>query len=345
MERDKELYRQREQYRHASCDTDTGAVCANCGAAVAADARFCEECGAPLGGHACRWCGASVAPGLALCPACGRPATMQCTYCGAAMGAGDAFCAECGNPRAGITCPGCGTLNFRSFCRKCNHPLNAMALQAVGQAKADPRYRRACLLADEMADMEEEMARLERMVADTAAESLLDTGGGMSDDTRRLLDEYERLSRIAPDRRRPAAAPTPAPEPRKARAFVIGKAEERADVDTAGRATFADAAAKLESLRRQYRDKAAELQREIDAMIPDPADPPEIQRNYACAHKITTRVTVYTKEKRRVAWVCNKCHIWHTNPSECAVAEFGGKWVSKEVTVESEATGTATINI
>ena len=72
-------------------------------------------------------------------------------------------------------------------------------------------------------------------------------------------------------------------------------------------------------------------------MVPNPADPPEVQRNFACAHMITTtsKVTTVTKQTQRIAWVCNRCHIWHNKPSECGVREFGGKWVTKDVITTS----------
>lgn len=48
-----------------------GAFCANCGASVAAGAKFCPECGKPLA-RTCTSCGASVPSGAKFCPECGQ---------------------------------------------------------------------------------------------------------------------------------------------------------------------------------------------------------------------------------------------------------------------------------
>lgn len=355
---EKEQYRQPLQRQHtrqqAARATDAGRHCPKCGAPVTPDALFCEECGTSLPAHTCISCGAEIAPGVVICPQCGHPATTMCTFCGSEMNAGDAFCPECGNSRSGITCPECGTLNFRSFCRKCNHPLNPMALYAVEQAKADPRYQRACRLAEEIADMEEELARLEAAVARekaAAAEPLLQVDDSVSEETRRLMEEFERLSREAsPIKARPAA-PKPAPKPEaappKPAEFKIEApaASGGSDIEISGpRGGISETEKRLAALKASYAEKVAEFQREIDQMVPNPADPPEIQRNFACAHKVTIRATTYVKEKKRIGWICNQCHVFHNNPSECCVAEYGGKWITKEILVATETTRTDTIN-
>jgi hypothetical protein len=69
----------------------------------------------------------------------------------------DLFCGECGNPRSGITCPMCGTLNFRSFCRKCHHALNEMSQAEMEKAKADPLFVEMVELGEQLAEMEEEL--------------------------------------------------------------------------------------------------------------------------------------------------------------------------------------------
>ena len=346
---EKHQYIHQHQHQHQTA-TDDGSHCSNCGAPLAPGARFCEECGAPQGGNRCVSCGAEIKPGMAICPVCGCPATTNCTFCGSEMAPGQTFCPECGNPRGGITCPECGTLNFRSFCRKCNHPLNPMALYAVEQAKADPRYQRALKLAEEMQTLEDQIQLLEQQLAQqklqqAAPAQTLDTALKIDAATQKLLDEFAQLERAR------GHAPTEAPKPQQAskpqqqqqqakpQQLSLGSTGgSGGDLDlSGGGSSFADTAAKLAQLKAQYAAKVKEFQAEIDQMVPNPADPPEVQRNFACAHMITTtsKVTTVTKQTQRIAWVCNRCHIWHNKPSECGVREFGGKWVTKDVITTS----------
>lgn len=339
---------------------DAHSHCTNCGAPVERDAVFCEECGAPLKGNICESCGASLKPDIAICPECGRPATSHCSFCGSLMNRGDSFCDECGNPRSGITCARCGTLNFRSFCRKCNYPLNPMALHAVEEAKRDPHFKKASALALEVTEIEEQIALLEQQLKEpdkffTESEDLQDNGklleieAGTSDDTRRLLDEFEKLQGI--ETRDPEPLKREIHSPVSSSKMTLADMpsskpvqDKRGGLSGSFRAASAQieaAAKKLENLRQQYKSKVEELQKELDAMIPPVDAPPEIKRNFACARKITVETEVRTQE--RVAWVCNKCQIWHNNPSECGVREFGGKWVFGDVV--KKGFGEATINI
>lgn len=270
------------------------------------------------------------------------------------MSAGMAFCPECGNARCGITCPDCGTLNFRSFCRKCNRPLNPMALLAVEEARRDPRFIKAQEIAQELQQMEEEMAQLEALIArekarPAAPERTLKIDDSVSEATRRLMEEFEKLSST------PSAPKVDKPRPQKVESKPEAAPLTLSSDDSGpggsdipaggGGGNWGAAAARLEQLRRQYKAKTAELQAQLDAMVPDPAAPPEVKRNFACARMITTRSTTTTKELARVAWVCNRCHVWHNNPSECCVAEYGGKWVTKEVTKTVESISTKSVNL
>ena len=281
---------------------------------------------------------------MAICPVCGCPATSNCTFCGSEMSMGEMFCPECGNPRGGITCPECGTLNFRSFCRKCNHPLNPMALYAVEQAKADPRYQRALKIAQEMQDLEDQIQLLEQQLAQqklqqsAAPQKTLDMEVAIDAATQKLLDEFAQLERARGNAPKPTAAPKPAAAPAKPQQLSLSGGSGGGDISLGGGGgSFADTSAKLAQLKAQYAAKVKEFQAEIDQMVPNPADPPEVQRNFACAHMISTtsKVTTVTKQQQRIAWVCNRCHIWHNKPSECGVQEFGGKWVTKEVLVST----------
>lgn len=306
-----------------------------------------------MGGNRCVSCGAQINEGMAICPVCGGPATTNCTFCGSEMSLGEMFCPECGNPRGGITCPECGTLNFRSFCRKCNHPLNPMALYAVEQAKADPRYQRALKIAQEMQELEDQIQLLEQQLAQqklqqsAAPQKTLDMEVAVDAATQKLLDEFAQLERARGNAPKPTAAPNPAAAPAKPQQqqqtakpqqLSLSGGSGGGDISLGGGGgSFADTSAKLAQLKAQYAAKVKEFQAEIDQMVPNPADPPEVQRNFACAHMISTtsKVTTVTKQQQRIAWVCNRCHIWHNKPSECGVQEFGGKWVTKEVLVST----------
>lgn len=91
------------------------ATCAQCGAPLKPDHRFCQVCGtaaaialpAPA---ACPGCGASLKPGAKFCGACGATIAssaptqsralpgVRCSACGGAMKPGERFCGACGAP-------------------------------------------------------------------------------------------------------------------------------------------------------------------------------------------------------------------------------------------------------
>lgn len=96
--------------------------------------------------HKCRYCGAAIGMNAEFCPKCGKKLVNYCTFCGASMLPSDTICEECGMPADGIACPNCGTLNVRSFCRKCNTPLTKAAMRAIEKAKQDPKVKKAAEL-------------------------------------------------------------------------------------------------------------------------------------------------------------------------------------------------------
>lgn len=75
--------------------------CANCGAALPANAKFCLNCGEKVtaalaeGTIVCPKCGKAVPKGK-FCPECGAKLSATCPKCGAGAPDGAKFCPECG---------------------------------------------------------------------------------------------------------------------------------------------------------------------------------------------------------------------------------------------------------
>lgn len=244
----------------------------------------------------------------------------RCTFCGEPLDPGVAFCTECGNAVEGITCPRCGTVSHRSFCSNCNYPLNEQAQEAVAEAKADPHFRRAEQLAREMAELEAVIEEGRKAMKATGQPGATATGPyescTLSDSNRRVLAAY---SELFTDATAPTVNPIPAPpvNPAPASAAEPAAATHREQFSLS----------KLQDAVAAYKAKAAELQRQMDAMMPPSAATPEEKRNFFSARKITSvqlRMEVQ-------GWVCNYCGCTHRQPSECMEPQLGGKWIFKEV--------------
>lgn len=70
-------------------------ACSKCGARVPASAKFCPDCGQPMG-NVCPKCGKPVKAGAKFCPECGAKLESVCPKCGKSVKAGAKFCPECG---------------------------------------------------------------------------------------------------------------------------------------------------------------------------------------------------------------------------------------------------------
>lgn len=76
------------------------ATCPSCNAAVAADAKFCGNCGKPMPAAAtCPKCNTVAAPGAKFCGNCGNAlaAPAACPKCNTPAAPGTKFCGNCGN--------------------------------------------------------------------------------------------------------------------------------------------------------------------------------------------------------------------------------------------------------
>ncbi|MBR1928698.1 MAG: zinc ribbon domain-containing protein [Paludibacteraceae bacterium] len=272
-----------------------------------------------VGGKKCFHCGASITLTAEICPVCGRPTNPNiCTFCGSPMDPEDKFCGECGNSRDGIVCPDCGTLNFRSFCRKCNHPLDYMAKQAIQEAQNDPVYKRMC-------ELQQQMVQLEKQILDSA--ELLDSEEAeeqvqeLSEQDKALVDEYEQLLNMLQGNTIEAKTETPkqqvVAEPKK-------KVKLNVNLD------------QMRQITEAYKECTKQMNEMMQDLAPDPGMTPQMQRNYYSARKLPIVTVTRTKEiiQKPIEWICNYCGCHHSQPSECCEPQLGGTWVYENIEVE-----------
>lgn len=302
---------QEKQKSEVASDVQYGKKCPNCGHMCDINDTFCVECGFCLSGGECPSCGITVQPNWEICPSCGHPLHGDaCSFCGAHLDEQDTFCTECGNPRGGIECPKCHTLNFRSFCRNCNKPLNDMAQREVEKALKDPKFQRMLTLAKELAALEDQIMEAQEQGSSETAPELPQ----LSEEDRAMLDQYRDLINMVrniPD----------APEQKQEKPKQQQKERKQLSVNSVS----------LEETIAIYKSKVAEMQKAMSELIPDPGSTPQEQRNYYSARKLP----VLTTRKERVPeyWVCNLCGCYHNQPSECAEPELGGTWTYRDITV------------
>lgn len=279
-----------------------------------------------VNGKNCFHCGKAISATAEICPYCGKPTNPNiCPFCGSPMEPSDRFCPECGNSREGIICPECGTLNFRSFCRKCNHPLDHLAQQALAEAKADPKFQRMCQL-------QQRMVELERQILESAA--LADEEGAeeveLSAEDQALVSEYEELLAMIqngvseqpqPEPQKPAETPKPKPEAPKRPRLNINIEQMREIV-------------------QEYKQNVQEMNGIMEDLAPDPGTTPQMQRNYFCARKLPVVTVTQHKEliQKPVEWICNYCGCHHREPSECCEPWHGGTWVYENIEINEVIT-------
>ena len=288
--------------------------CPNCGTHCRSGDKFCEECGMPLKGKSCVRCGVPIQADWEICPHCGQSLHAElCSFCGASMEADDSFCPDCGNPRTGIICPNCNTLNFRSFCRKCNRPLNEMAMQEMQKAKHDPVFQEMLALAQELADLEERI--LDTPSGEISEEDSEPPQLELSEADKKLIQQYKDLF-AGSGSLEEISIPKPEPlkeTPVQARPKIQLNVK-RVDLDEA---------------KQSYKEKLEEMRSLMEKLRPERDMTPQMQRNYYSARKLP--VLRKSVSKAPVCWVCNLCGCQHNQPSECAQPELGGTWIYEDV--------------
>lgn len=281
---------------------------------------------APL---SCPHCGVAIQADYAICPGCGHALTEgKCSFCGAPKKPEAKFCTSCGQSRDGVRCPECGTMNWRNFCRKCNHPLTPRALQAIETAKSDPKFKAVQKQADELARLHAEInSRLEHSDADQKPV--------LSEADRILLDEYSALLNCITGNN---------PTQTHHYADTAGRQDSRASMSP--RPTeYADTSVSFDDLLEAYREKADEMNRALAEMVPPPDYTPEQQRDYYSARKVATVEHAYDMtDYTPVKWQCNYCGAIHNQPAECVAPELGGTWLYITPEEYIEACGSSIIS-
>lgn len=257
---------------------------------AAIQVKTAGEEGIPFG--VCPHCGAATHPDFEICPVCGGKLVDYCTFCGAPMSPDDVDCPECGMPAEGIICPDCNIRNYRPFCRQCGKPLSRAARRAVDKAKQDPKVQEA--------------ARILKHIAELKAE-LEDEGSEKDAEPQGATEGELRLKELMAK-----VGFTPAETPK---AVVHKEGRSRAEI------------------LAEYQKAVDEANKLMEEMLPPAGSTPQEQRNFYTARKVAVMEIVEEKWfgipiEETMGWECNKCHVLHRNPSECAVREFGGKWIT-----------------
>lgn len=245
-------------------------------------------------GRQCPNCGHRLSGSEEICPHCGHALADYCTFCGADIPKGEQECPECGMNRAGVTCPFCGTVSARPYCRNCNEPLTPAARKELERALKDPEFIRAAQLAVKAAELKMSIAE------DADPEQNEAPAAELPDDILRLK---ALLAGIKPETHEQKAPAEPEKQPAAA----------------AGRKT-------REELRAEYEKVAAELDAALKSMLPPAGSTPAQQRNYFSARKLPKEI----KLQKAVAWICNFCGFRHKHPSECCEPWRGGTWIYEE---------------
>lgn len=286
-------------------DRATSHQCANCGESHTSADTYCPECGMLLNAKVCFRCGAITEADWEICPQCGQNLQAEfCSFCGTTTNNKEAFCPECGNSKTGITCPACKTLNFRSFCRNCNHPLNASAHEVLRQIREKPELKKALAIAEELAAIEYFLHSSNR--DEVTPEEIPE----LSNEDITFIQQYKEILAVFRGQEYQESVET----------TVSTEATPKQ------RKTFSLKVSGKEEALAQYNAKLEEMKKTLNSMIPEPGMTPQMQRDYYTAVKIE----IITKTKVKVGWKCNAYGCVHEKPNDCVEPFQGGTWIFEE---------------
>ena len=351
-QKDKEIGADKQVQKQAEKQQVVVYKCQNCGGTHSAADKFCSECGMGLKGNSCLHCGAATHPNHEICLACGHYLQAElCSFCGEKMAPGDAFCSGCGNPRAGIVCSDCSTLNFRSFCRKCNAPLNALAYEALEEARKDPKVQKVAAIALELEELEqflreeteEAQEKTETPQEETETprieEPVIETPKPEPKPKKKfsinIADKETPKQELKPEKKfsiniTNKEAPKQELKPEKKFSINIDNIEnkEAPKPESTPQNKFSINIMSKEEAMQKYREKLDEMNAMLASMLPDAGMTPQMQRNYYSARKV--QILTITKIKVPLHWICNAYNCIHPCPEECVEPWRGGKWIYTE---------------
>jgi len=311
-------------------------ACPNCGAAIPNGALFCAECGfdfkQPL---FCPNCGAKTSPGADICQVCKTWLLEgKCKFCYAELPPEAAFCPVCGNPKDGIVCPNCGKLSIFDFCSSCGKPLTENAIKTLELAKDDPDAKEIIDAVNQTANINSELAELEKLLNSETAPDAPDESAGdepaPAPERKSLFSDTQLSAIMKMGENRDTAVQNRIEEEKKAEEKArLAEEEERKRQEQQRLAKLKQDQARKEALEKQQAKAAAALN--------------AIARKYA-AKRFSTHQEArcwYLSHKfpNAIGWLCNytgTVHLYPEGPNECGEPALGGCDYFGEVVKVSE---------
>lgn len=241
------------------------------------------------------------------CPHCGATLDGEYELCPVCGGKLVDYCTFCGAPMRpdDVDCPECGMPSEGVVCPACNIRNYRSFCRQCGQPLS-----RAAQKAVEKAKQDpkvQEAVRLMTKIAELEAEmdGALPGGGGEetpSGPSEKELRVREMMAKMG---------------------FEI-TAQPRATQRRVGRSR--------EEVLKEYEQAVDDANSVLESMLPPAGSTPQEQRNFFTARKVA--VMEMTTVLDRVGWICNWCHCYHSQPSECYRPWMGGTWQYEKVQKE-----------